>query len=97
MTTTVDVPDSRYQQAEIRSVKQGTPLTDIFLRGLERELQAADGPHKDKKPDAPYFARRKLRDRGFVEVRALCQSQEICLLPARACGGLGSTSRSRIH
>lgn len=42
MRTTVDIPDETYRELKIKAAQEGTPVRQIVLRGIERELREAE-------------------------------------------------------
>jgi plasmid stability protein len=40
MRTTVDIPDETYRELKIKAAREGKPLRQIVLRGIQRELEA---------------------------------------------------------
>jgi hypothetical protein len=40
MRTTVDIPDETYRELKILAARQGKPLREIVLQGIQRELEA---------------------------------------------------------
>lgn len=42
MRTTIDIPDEIYRDLKIKAVREGKPVRQIVLRGIERELKEAD-------------------------------------------------------
>jgi hypothetical protein len=42
MRTTVDIPDETYRDLKIKAAQEGTPMRQIVLRGIERELRGAE-------------------------------------------------------
>jgi hypothetical protein len=38
MRTTIDIPDETYRELKIKAAREGTPLRQIVLRGIDREL-----------------------------------------------------------
>jgi len=41
MRTTVDIPDETYRDLKIKAAQEGTPVRQIVLRGIQRELEGA--------------------------------------------------------
>jgi hypothetical protein len=41
MRTTVDIPDDTYRALKIKAAREGTPVRQIVLRGIHRELGEA--------------------------------------------------------
>lgn len=41
MRTTVDIPDETYRDLKIKAAQEGTPVRQIVLRGILRELEGA--------------------------------------------------------
>jgi plasmid stability protein len=39
MRTTVDIPDETYRELKIKAAREGTPVRQILLRGIQRELE----------------------------------------------------------
>ena len=39
MRTTVDIPDEIYRDLKIKAAQEGTPVRQIVLRGIQRELE----------------------------------------------------------
>ena len=60
MTVMIDIPDSLYQQTARRACEESTSVNEILLRGLEKELAAAERKPTLADPSVPSFARRKL-------------------------------------
>ena len=42
MRTTVDIPDETYRDLKIKAAREGKPVRQIVLRGIERELAEAE-------------------------------------------------------
>jgi hypothetical protein len=40
MRTTIDIPDETYRELKIKAAREGKPLRQIVLRGIQRELEA---------------------------------------------------------
>ncbi len=43
MRTTVDIPDETYRDLKIKAAQEGTPVRQIVLRGIQRELGDIEG------------------------------------------------------
>lgn len=43
MRTTVDIPDETYRNLKIKAAQEGTPVRQIILRGIQRELEGTEG------------------------------------------------------
>ena len=41
MRTTIDIPDETYRDLKIKAAQEGTPVRQIVLRGIKRELEGA--------------------------------------------------------
>ena len=41
MRTTIDIPDETYRDLKIKAARDGEPLRQIVLRGIQRELEGA--------------------------------------------------------
>jgi hypothetical protein len=41
MRTTIDIPDDIYRELKIKAAREGTPVRQVVLRGIERELRPA--------------------------------------------------------
>jgi hypothetical protein len=41
MRTTIDIPDETYRDLKIKAAQEGTPVRQIVLRGIQRELEGA--------------------------------------------------------
>ena len=41
MRTTVDIPDETYRDLKIKAAREGIPVRQIVLRGIQRELESA--------------------------------------------------------
>ena len=41
MRTTIDIPDETYRGLKIKAAQEGTPVRQIVLRGIQRELEGA--------------------------------------------------------
>lgn len=39
MRTTVDIPDETYRELKIMAARQGRPVREIVLRGIQQELE----------------------------------------------------------
>ena len=39
MRTTIDIPDETYRDLKIRAAKEGLPVRQIVLRGIQREME----------------------------------------------------------
>lgn len=39
MRTTIDIPDDTYRELKIKAAQAGTPVREIVLRGIQRELK----------------------------------------------------------
>ncbi len=56
MRTTLDIPDETYRELKIKAAREGTPVRQIVLRGIERELrpvQTQPGRRKFQIPVIP--------------------------------------------
>jgi hypothetical protein len=42
MRTTIDIPDGIYRDLKIKAAQEATPVRQIVLRGIERELRGAE-------------------------------------------------------
>ena len=42
MRTTVDIPDEIYRDLKIKAAQEGTPVRQIVLRGIQRELEEGE-------------------------------------------------------
>jgi hypothetical protein len=42
MRTTIDVPDETYRDLKMKSAREGKSVRQIVLRGIQRELEAAE-------------------------------------------------------
>lgn len=42
MRTTIDIPDETYRDLKIKAAREGIPVRQIVLRGVQRELEGAD-------------------------------------------------------
>lgn len=38
MRTTIDIPDETYRALKIKAAREGTPVRQVVLRGIHREL-----------------------------------------------------------
>ena len=43
MRTTMDIPDETYRELKIKAAQEGTPVRQIVLRGIQRELEGTAG------------------------------------------------------
>jgi len=43
MRTTIDIPDETYRDLKIKAAQEGTPVRQIVLRGIQRELEGTAG------------------------------------------------------
>lgn len=43
MRTTLDIPDETYRNLKIKAAQEGTPVRQIILRGIQRELEGTEG------------------------------------------------------
>jgi hypothetical protein len=41
MRTTIDIPDETYRDLKVKAAQEGTPVRQIVLRGIQRELEGA--------------------------------------------------------
>jgi plasmid stability protein len=41
--TTIDIPDDTYRALKIKAAREGTPIRQVVLRGIHRELGEAEG------------------------------------------------------
>ncbi len=48
MRTTVDIPDDTYRALKIKAAREGTPVRQIVLRGIHRELGGTNGKSERK-------------------------------------------------
>jgi hypothetical protein len=39
MRTTIDIPDETYRDLKIKAAREGSPVRQIVLRGIQRELE----------------------------------------------------------
>ena len=42
MRNTVDIPDDIYRELKIKAAREGKPVRQIVLNGIQRELQASE-------------------------------------------------------
>ena len=49
MRTSIDIPDETYRELKIKAAREGTPVRQIVLRGIERELRPAPSPQGARK------------------------------------------------
>jgi len=42
MRTTVDIPDETYRDLKMKSAREGKPVRQIVLRGIQHELETAE-------------------------------------------------------
>ena len=42
MRTTMDIPDETYRDLRIKAAREGKPVRQIVLRGIQRELEGAE-------------------------------------------------------
>ena len=42
MRTTMDIPDETYRDLKIKAAREGRPVRQIVLRGIQRELHGAE-------------------------------------------------------
>ncbi len=42
MRTTVDIPDEVYRELKIKAAREGKPVRQIVLSGIQRELEGAE-------------------------------------------------------
>jgi hypothetical protein len=42
MRTTIDIPDDAYRELKIKAAREGTPVRQIVLRGINRELSTKE-------------------------------------------------------
>jgi plasmid stability protein len=42
MRTTIDIPDETYRDLKMKSAREGKSVRQIVLRGIQRELEAAE-------------------------------------------------------
>jgi hypothetical protein len=42
MRTTIDIPDETYRELKIKAARDGKPLRQIVLRGIQRELEGVE-------------------------------------------------------
>jgi hypothetical protein len=43
MRTTVDIPDETYRELKMLAAREGKPVRQIVLQGIQRELQGEEG------------------------------------------------------
>lgn len=48
MRTTIDIPDETYRALKVKAAREGTPVRQVVLRGIHRELGEADEKHTRK-------------------------------------------------
>ena len=53
MRTTIDIPDETYRELKIKAAREGKPLRDIVLQGIERELRPGEAQPTRKKFQVP--------------------------------------------
>jgi hypothetical protein len=53
MRTTIDIPDETYRELKIKAAREGTPVRQIVLRGIERELGPSQPQPNRKKFQIP--------------------------------------------
>jgi hypothetical protein len=53
MRTTIDIPDETYRELKIKAAREGTPVRQIVLRGIERELRPSPVQPARKKFQIP--------------------------------------------
>ncbi|HEY1897877.1 MAG TPA: CopG family transcriptional regulator [Terracidiphilus sp.] len=53
MRTTIDIPDETYRDLKIKAAREGTPVRQIVLRGIERELRPHEEQPRRKKFQIP--------------------------------------------
>jgi hypothetical protein len=53
MRTTIDIPDETYRELKIKAAREGTPVRQIVLRGIERELRPAPAQPARRKFKVP--------------------------------------------
>jgi hypothetical protein len=53
MRTTIDIPDETYRELKIKAAREGTPVRQIVLRGIERELRPSQAQPARKKFQVP--------------------------------------------
>jgi len=53
MRTTIDIPDDTYRELKIKAAREGKPLRQIVLRGIERELNPAHAQPARKRFQVP--------------------------------------------
>jgi hypothetical protein len=41
--TTIDIPDDTYRALKIKAAREGTPVRQVVLRGIHRELEMPEG------------------------------------------------------
>jgi plasmid stability protein len=42
MRTTLDIPDETYRDLKVKAAREGKPVRQIVLRGIQRELEGAE-------------------------------------------------------
>jgi plasmid stability protein len=42
MRTTIDIPDETYRELKIKAAREGKPVRQIVMRGIQRELAGAE-------------------------------------------------------
>jgi plasmid stability protein len=42
MRTTIDIPDETYRDLRIKAAREGKPVRQIVMRGIQRELAGAE-------------------------------------------------------
>jgi plasmid stability protein len=42
MRTTVDIPDETYRELKIKAAREGKPVRQIVMRGIQRELAGTE-------------------------------------------------------
>jgi plasmid stability protein len=42
MRTTIDIPDETYRDLKIKAAREGKPVRQIVMRGIQRELAGAE-------------------------------------------------------
>lgn len=52
MRTTIDIPDETYRDLKIKAAREGTPVRQIVLRGIQRELTGT-GEQQVRKLELP--------------------------------------------
>ena len=53
MQTLLDIPDNQYQKLAARAKREGMSVSEVVLRGIEKELVCAAEPEKMNRLSAP--------------------------------------------